>query len=454
MTRPERHNYAQERRRAIMMQFAAAIQAAIGVYNMALAAAVALFYTRLAGPVRALAPRLAARFIVALVFARLFGALGDAILPNSITWTILPTVTCGLLFTDYKPMARLARGSLLACSWLYSLSVAELLNAAAHQGKLFAALASLVYMAIILAMMTRVENRSGALDEDMTLTSVMPVLVVCASGFVERSTMILRSDFGVDPYSMSALASVMTCLCSQIAQIVVYLCIINLTVEFNEKKHLQAERHLMESRVDALNAYRESGDQLRILRHEVKNQYAYIKILLEQKDYERAEEFFGEMSMRANPTFLRVNSGNDLVDDIVNVELSKGVAAGVEISSRIAVPPELPVEEIDLCGLLMNLLDNAIEATSSLGANEQRVDLSIVADQGMLVVQVENPCAEPPREDRDGALLSSKIDASAHGYGTRVVRKIAEKYDGVADFSYSKGSFTARVMLAMTLNEH
>ena len=53
--------------------------------------------------------------------------------------------------------------------------------------------------------------------------------------------------------------------------------------------------------------------------------------MLERQDYKQAEEFFGEMSMRANPTFLHVNSGNRLVDDIVNLELSRATAAGVDV---------------------------------------------------------------------------------------------------------------------------
>ncbi len=432
-----------------MVWILSALQTVVGVYNMALALAIALFYTRLVGSARQLAPRLAARFAVALVFVRIFGALGDAVLPNSISWTVLPTVVCGLIFDDFKSMARLARGSLLTCSWLYSLSMAELLNAAAHQGKLFAALTSLAYMGVVLVVIARVENRSDVLDEDMTLASVLPVLVVCASGLVERSTMILRSDIGMDAYSMGALASIMTCLCSQIAQIVVYLCIINLTVEFNERKRMQAERHLMESRLDALNAYRESGDQLRILRHEVKNQYAYIKMLLEQKDYERAEEFFGEMSMRANPTFLHVNTGNALVDDIVNLELSRATAAGVDVDSRIAVPTELPYQEIDFASVLMNLLDNAIEACEHVSPAEKCIHLALVADQGSLLISVSNPAGAAPKASDRGGLLTTKDDASMHGYGTAIIKKIAEKYDGVADFSFANGVFTAKVMLSL-----
>ena len=170
-------------------------------------------------------------------------------------------------------------------------------------------------------------------------------------------------------------------------------------------------------------------------------------MLLEQKDYARAEEFFGEMSLRANPTFSMVASGNDLVDDIVNIEVAKARAAGVEISARIAVPPELPYEEIDLCSLLMNLLDNAIEACAE--GDEKNVRLGIVVDQGALAVTVVNPSPHEPRRSEAGTLVTTKKDPEGHGYGTSIVRAVAEKYDGAADFTYYDGEFVARVMLAL-----
>uniref|UniRef100_UPI002AC8E43D ATP-binding protein n=1 Tax=Paratractidigestivibacter sp. TaxID=2847316 RepID=UPI002AC8E43D len=170
---------------------------------------------------------------------------------------------------------------------------------------------------------------------------------------------------------------------------------------------------------------------------------------LEQKDYERAEEFFGEMSMRANPTFLHVNTGNDLVDDIVNLELSRATAAGVDVDSRIAVPAELPYQEIDFAGVLMNLLDNAIEACEHVSPAEKCIHLSLVADQGSLLISVSNPASAPPQASDRGGLLTTKDDASMHGNGTVIIKKIAEKYDGVADFSYADGTFTAKVMLPL-----
>lgn len=416
-------------------------------YNVAYAISIVLLLTRLSAKPR-LWLTLLERLGVALIATWVLGTISDLVFPNSITWTVLPACACALLFRDFRTPARGVRLCLLMCAWMYSLTAAEVVNAQVHGGICTAAAVSLAYMLAVLAAVLLLERRGSLEGPDVSLASVLPVLVVCVSGLAARAILYLRSDFGMGPYSVSTLESILTCINGQVAELVVYYATLHLVRGFEERRRMQAERHLMDGRLAALDAYRESGENLRVLRHEVKNQYAYIKLLLERQDYKRAEEFFGEMSMRANPTFLHVNSGNRLVDDIVNLELSRATAAGVDVDSRIAVPPELPYEEIDLASLLMNLLDNAIEACGGVPAGQKCVRLGILADQGSLIVSVSNPAAKAPvREGR--RLRTTKGDESLHGYGTGIVRKIAEKYDGVADFTFADGVFTAKVMLAL-----
>ncbi len=424
-------------------------QSVVSLYNVAWALSLVLLLTRLHGAGRRLLWLLPLRIVMALPIVWVLGTLSDLVFPNSITWTILPALACGALFRDRRVPAQLVRVGLVMCAWLYSLSVADIANAVFAGGIELAAAVSFAYMLVLRALLFLLERSTSLDEEGVSLAFVVPVLIVCASGLAERAILYLRSDFGLVPYSSSALESLLSCLNGQIAQLVVYWAVLRLARLVRDKERLQAERHLMEGRYEALLAYRESGENLRRLRHEVKNQYAYIRMLLEQKDYDRAERFFGEMSMRANPTFSWVSSGNELVDDIVNIEVSKARSAGVEISSRIAVPAELPYEEIDLCSLVMNLLDNAIEACDGLPGGEKNVRLGIVADQGALVVTVANPSAKPPTYDEHGALLTTKGSRERHGYGTSIIRAVAEKYDGAADFSHDGGEFVARVMLAL-----
>ena len=436
--------------------FATTLSASVAsLYNLAWAASLVLLLTKFHGARRRLLWLLPLRLAIALPVVWVLGTISDLIFPNSITWTLAPALICGALFWDRKLPAQLVRVGLVICAWLYSLSLADMLNVDVHGGIELASAVSFAYMLLLRAVLVVLERRNSLDGDNVSLSFVLPVLVVCASGLAERSILYLRSDFGFVYYSASTLESFLSCLNGQLAQLVVYWAVLRLAREFRDKERIQAERHLMESRYEALSVYRESGESLRKLRHEVKNQYAYIRMLLEQKDYARAEEFFGEMSMRANPTFSWVSSGNGLIDDIVNLEVSKARAVGVEISSRIAVPPELPYEEIDLCSLLMNLLDNAIEACETAdgdagdAAGEKVVRLGIVADQGALIVTVANPSARRPYFSEGGALETTKAEREGHGYGTSIIKGIAEKYEGTADFSYKEGEFTARVMLAL-----
>lgn len=432
----------------LLQNFMTTLTASVeSLYNLAWALSLVLLLTKFHGAGGRLLWLLPLRLAIALPVVWLLGTVSDLIFPNSITWTVAPAAVCGAIFWDRKTPAQLVRIGLVICAWLYSLSVADMLNAELQGGIELASVTSLAYMLLLRTILVVLE-RHNSLDEDnVSLSFVIPVLIVCASGLAERAILYLRSDFGLVYYSASTLESFLTCLNGQLAELVVYWAVLRLARELREKERIQAERHLMEGRYQALVAYRESGESLRRLRHEVKNQYAYIRMLLEQKDYARAEEFFGEMSLRANPTFSMVASGNDLVDDIVNIEVAKARAAGVEISARIAVPPELPYEEIDLCSLLMNLLDNAIEACAE--GDEKNVRLGIVVDQGALAVTVVNPSPHEPRRSEAGALVTTKKDPEGHGYGTSIVRAVAEKYDGAADFTYYDGEFVARVMLAL-----
>lgn len=423
-------------------------------YNLVYALVIVLFLSDLRGlPQRGLhkmAPTLALRYAEALGIVWILGTISDYIFPNTITWTILPAVACMLLFRDWKLPMRLARMALLVSSWMYSISIAEIVHLDISRGLAGAPFVSFIYMIAMLLLILLLERDAAISDFEESYTLAAPVLVVCASGLAGRAILILRSDFGMEPYSNRTLESLLTCINGEVAAMMVYGVAMHLANEFRHNRHLAEEQRLMEVQVEGLRVYRESAESFHELRHEVKNQYAYIKMLLEQKDYDRAEEFFGEMSMSANPTFAYVATGNQLVDDIVNLELSRARAKGIEVSTKIAVPTELPFSETDLCSLISNLLDNAIEACEKTGEGPIQFGMMADKDQGVLIVTVSNPSPTPPKLDKDGRLLTTKQNRSSHGYGTRVVRRIAENNGGVADFSYEDGTFTARVMLSLS----
>ncbi|MCD7760704.1 MAG: ATP-binding protein, partial [Clostridiales bacterium] len=96
---------------------------------------------------------------------------------------------------------------------------------------------------------------------------------------------------------------------------------------------------------------------------------------------------------------------------------------------------------------LSNLLDNAIEAAAQSGTESPTVRVLIRPQQDYLFLRVTNPVRTdlPPR--RVLSLHTTKGDQKLHGYGTKIIRNVAERYQGSVKFDLRDGIFLADVML-------
>ncbi len=122
-------------------------------------------------------------------------------------------------------------------------------------------------------------------------------------------------------------------------------------------------------------------------------------------------------------------------------------AGDIRMECRMEVPPELPADGTDLCIILGNLLDNALEAVENLPVAQRMVKLAVRLEKGTLHIMVENPYAGEIMENADGTIKSSKGQGDLHGYGLISVRKTVEKYNGGLVIRHGGGVFRASVIL-------
>lgn len=188
--------------------------------------------------------------------------------------------------------------------------------------------------------------------------------------------------------------------------------------------------------------------QVRRLRHDMANHLTALSGLLESGKQEEAEAYLA--GLKAAPG---VYAGRRYCDNaVVNTVLSAKAAAmeerGVQFTVQATVPEQVDVTGPDLCALLGNALDNAMEACARLPAQEREVRLTIRADRGLLALRVVNPCAREPQWEK-GRLVSGKKDPENHGFGTESIRGIAEKYGGRADFTVKDGQFECMLYLPL-----
>lgn len=144
-------------------------------------------------------------------------------------------------------------------------------------------------------------------------------------------------------------------------------------------------------------------------------------------------------------------SGVDIVDAILNHTLAQAQSLGIAMDLNAEFPKESSILADDICVILFNLLDNALENTKKYCTSDgcsaaPVISVAIRKIERFLIIKIKNPCGETPKK-RFGRFFSTKKDPKHHGIGLGNVQKTAEKYGGNLETEVSGGMFTASVLL-------
>lgn len=145
-------------------------------------------------------------------------------------------------------------------------------------------------------------------------------------------------------------------------------------------------------------------------------------------------------------TLLR--TGNVMVDAMLNSKLSLASSRGIRVNAKAVVPSNIAIAEIDLCIILGNLLDNAIEAAQAVPDDSSRI-LRIYIDvkRDQLYISITN--ASAARTKRVGTrFISTK--GEHRGFGLSRIDRIVKKYQGYLKRRDEDGAFTTEILLPLT----
>ena len=195
----------------------------------------------------------------------------------------------------------------------------------------------------------------------------------------------------------------------------------------------------------------ESAAALGELRHEVKNHYLVLQNLSRTGETERLDAYLSELASDVSSIPALTYAPHPAINAVLTVMLARAQKQGVEVERRIDVPETLPFPDTELCMVLMNLLQNALEANALApdGARKWlRVDLHI---RGVhLYIGVENSRFAPVDYDAERDLCrTTKEDKSAHGYGLKAVQAVARKYQSELLLKFPDHTFSAATALQM-----
>lgn len=226
--------------------------------------------------------------------------------------------------------------------------------------------------------------------------------------------------------------------------IVCYIMTVNMSIMRSKEEELTYIAQQNEYSRKYAETVNEQYSAICRIRHDMKQYCTVLDSLISKGETANAQEFISQTFDEISKTEFLINVGNVFVNSILNAKLN--IAKSKDIEVICSVDKKIGgVNDIDLCSLLGNLLDNAIEAAEQCQTDLRFIELNITCSTDTLNITISNSINMPVL-CYNPKLLTTKKD-SEHGFGTKTIRAIAEKYNGSIDYFEKNLTFTAKVTL-------
>ena len=187
-----------------------------------------------------------------------------------------------------------------------------------------------------------------------------------------------------------------------------------------------------------MELFRSKESELRIIRHDLINQFTILNEYLKKGDHETAAELISKQIEILDRSPDLIDTGYTAIDAIVSTKISKAKKEEIHTSVFIQLPELKERQEYDIAIILANLIDNAIENISSANKNLKLV----IQTNEQIIITVENTT-----DKKEYSLNTSKSDILSHGWGLNSVINIASSYNGNLNTELYEGCFIAKVVL-------
>lgn len=211
----------------------------------------------------------------------------------------------------------------------------------------------------------------------------------------------------------------------------------------------QIAARLLELQENYYKSAEKTQNEVASMRHDLKNHLQCIVSFLEMKQYQEALDYSKDIFATSEHLATTVNFGNNLISILLNNAKAQAAELKIIMQVNAVVPPILPIENVDLCIILGNLLDNAIEACNRMEKDRNRfIQVEILCKKSYLIINISNSYNGEYNME-DSQYLSVKKDQRFCGIGLSNVGTVIEKYDGVMKISNKDRVFTVTAMLSL-----
>lgn len=213
----------------------------------------------------------------------------------------------------------------------------------------------------------------------------------------------------------------------------------------NKKINKQIEKYQRELIDTHYQEVENMYKKMRGWRHDYRNHIQTMKVLADNGDLEAIKEYLNKLDEDLATVDTVVKTGNLMADAILNSKISLAKSKGITVKVDAHVPVKLKMSELDLCVILGNLFDNAIEASLPLPEEERLIRVYMVMKNTQLYISFTNFTASKKQNKEANLFKTTKGDG--HGFGLVRIDSIIEKLDGYLSRNSEDGAFTTEILI-------
>ena len=202
----------------------------------------------------------------------------------------------------------------------------------------------------------------------------------------------------------------------------------------------EADQKRLEDQMKEQSVYLEEAkmrnEKYRRFQHDIDNHLLVLSGLIHEKKYEEAEIYFENLHKASDHLLIGVETGNPVIDIFLNEKMNYAKSNGIGVRYDIQFSVDCPVEDMDLCVILANAMDNAITACMKGGIEQPEISVMIRKRHQFLILEIANP-------------VCTAYQTAESGTGLKNIRHTVEKYEGTMEIEESKSYFKLTALLCL-----
>lgn len=245
------------------------------------------------------------------------------------------------------------------------------------------------------------------------------------------------------------------CLLVSIAvDVLIYYTIKEYSKLSQREKYLEIEKLQKQMDLSYYQLASKSNDDLHKLKHDIRNQLqAAYALLAYDKDEIKAKGIIDNINYKLETVDNIYYCENPIINTIVTLKTAEAKNHNIKTSVNLKDIDQLIVDDIDLCSIFTNLYDNAISCCINNKSKENNfINIKTTNNGGYIIIKFLNWCDLDIKFNKKNTLSTTKSDSKNHGYGLKILKDIAIKYDGDLKLKREDNVFEAILLLKSKVN--